>query len=415
MKRREFMLAATLSPFVPLRAIAAEREVKPDLVGTPFLQRWPDGPYARNIWAMQVFGGRLFLGAGNSSNFGPSSNAGPVPILSYDGRKFTEEYTVNDEQVARFYQAGDVLYVPGHDPRDDWSYGNLYRLAGGAWTKLRNIPRGIHVYDIRHHAGRLVAVGGAYGQPLSAWISEDEAASWQPAALIPNPALAQSLVPLGRATKVLGQDTQVVGRFWTLFEIGDSLYASTSAPLGSVQDDPHPRMATLFRFDPAQNGFQPLALGHSSALFPDTPATGAQVGLVERWARLGKETAYIGGWQHNDHQWLPIGLYAASSADNARRLQLPASEQPRDLLVEKGRLYCLSSRAEGPDRYRVSVTRFGRDLKAGTVVLSFPAPTFARSFALFQGRFYFGLGTETGTGAALSDAAGTILSTPFVP
>jgi hypothetical protein len=409
------MVAATLSSFVPLRAVAAGREVKPDLVGTPFLQRWPDGPYARNIWTMQVFDGRLFLGAGNSSNFGPSSNAGPVPILSYDGKKFVEEYTVNDEQVARFYQTDDTLYVPGHDPRDDWSFGNLYRLAGGAWTKLRNIPRGIHVYDIRRFAGRLIAVGGAYGQPLSAWISEDDAASWKPAALIPNPALAEPTVPAGRATKVLGQDTKVVGRFWTLFEIGDKLYASTSAPMGTVEGDPRPRMATLFRFDPAQDGFQPLGFGHLSSLFPDTPSVGGQAGLVERWVKLGRETAYIGGWQHNDHQWLPIGLYTASSADNARRLPLPESEQPWDLLAEKGRLYCLSSREEGPGQYRVSVTRFDRDLKTGTVVLSFPAPTFARSFALFQGRLYFGLGTETDTGAALSDAAGTILSTPFIP
>ncbi|MET0310020.1 MAG: hypothetical protein ABW023_15035 [Sphingomonas sp.] len=413
MKRRDFIAAVAASSLVPLRAVAAPREVKPDLVGTPFQQRWPDGPYARNIWTMQVFDGRLYLGAGNSSNFGPSSNAGPVPIVSFDGRKFVEEYTVNDEQVARFYPLGDVLFVPGHDPRDDWSYGNLYRRTNGVWTKLRNIPHGIHLYDIRHYAGRLIATGGAYGQPISAWISQDDAATWKPAALIPNPALAEPTVSAGRPTTVLGQQTKVVGRFWTLFEIGDTLYASATAPLGRVEGDLHPRMATLFRFDPAQNGFQPLGFGHLASLFPETPATGDQVGLVERWVKLGRETAYIGGWQHNDHQWLPIGLYAATSAEKARRLPLPASDQPRDLLIQDGRLYCLSSKEEG-GRYRVSVTRFDRALKTGTVVLSFPADTFARSFAVFQGRFYFGLGTETGVGGTLSEAAGTILSTPFV-
>lgn len=413
MKRRDFMVAAALTSFVPVRAAAARQEVKPDIVGTPFKQRWPDATYARNIWTMQVFDGRLYLGAGNSSNFGPSSNAGPVPILSFDGRSFVEEYTVNEEQIARFYPVGDVLFVPGHDPRDDWSYGNLYRRADGAWSKLRNIPRGIHVYDIRRYAGRLIAAGGAYGQPISAWISDDDAESWKPAALVPNPALAEPTIASGRIATVLGQQTQVVGRFWTLFEIGDALYASTTAPMARAQGDAHPRVATLFRFDPAQNGFQPLAFGHLSSLFPETPASGDQVGLVERWARLGRETAYIGGWQHNDHQWLPIGLYAATSAEKARRLPLPPSEQPRDILVEGGRLYCLSSREEG-SQHRVSVTRFDRALKGGTVVATFVAPTFARSFALFQGRFYFGLGTETGTGAALSEAAGTILSTPFI-
>jgi hypothetical protein len=413
MKRRDFLAAVAASSLVPLDAVARP-EVKPEIVGTPFQQRWPDGPYARNIWTMQVFDGRLYLGAGNSSNFGPSSNAGPVPIVSFDGRNFVEEYVVNDEQVARFYPVGDTLFVPGHDPRDDWSYGNLYRRTNGAWSKLRNIPRGIHVYDIRHFAGRLIATGGAYGQPISAWISEDDAASWKPAALVANPALAEPTIPAGRIAKVLGQETQVVGRFWTLFEIGDTLYASTTAPMGQAEGDAHPRMATLFRFDPAQNGFQPLAFGHLASLFPETPATGDQVGLVERWTRLGRETVYIGGWQHNDHQWLPIGLYAATSAEKARRLALPASDQPRDILVQGGRLYCLSSREEGPGQYRVSVTRFDRDLDKGTVLLRFAAATFARSFAIFQGRFYFGLGTETGTGAALSEAAGTILRTPFL-
>jgi hypothetical protein len=416
MNRRDFVVAATLSSLVPLRAATAAvgAMVKPDVVGTPFLKRWPTGPYARNIWTMQVFEGRLYLGAGNSSNFGPSSNAGPVPIVSFDGRGFTEEYTVNEEQIARFNQIGNTLYVPGHDARDDWSFGNLYRRVNGSWSKLRNIPHGIHVYDIREHAGRLVAVGGAYAQPLSAWVSEDDAATWQPAALLPNPALPDLAAPIGRATTVLGQPTQVVGRFWTLFEIGDTLYASATAPLVPAPGDPHPKMATLFRFDATHNGFQPLGSGHLATLFPDTPASDAQVGIVERWARLGRDTVYIGGWQHNDHQWLPTGLYAATSFDRGRRIVLAPGDEPRDILVEDGRLYCLSATKEAVDRYRITVTRFDRALQHGTVVATFVAPTFARSFAVFQGRFYFGLGTETLPNVPLSEAAGTVLSTPFI-
>lgn len=414
MKRREFLLAAVLSSMVPVHAATAQQQVKPDIVATPFKQRWPEAPYARNIWTMQVFDGRLYFGTGNSSNFGPSSNAGPVPVVSYDGHQFTEEYTVNEEQIARYYQAGDTLFVPGHDSRDDWSFGNLYRRVGGSWAKLRNIPHGIHVYDIRQYAGRLIAVGGAYNQPISAWISDDNAETWKPAALLPNPALAGSEIPAGRNTRVLDQPARVVGRFWTLFEIGDTLYASATAPLGHIPDDAHPQTATLFRFDPAQNGFQPLAFGHPSTLFPGTSAKGGQTGLVQRWVKLGKETVYIGGWQHNDHQWIPIGLFAARSAEKASQLPLPSGERPWDILVKDGRLYCLSAREEGQGQFRISVTRFDRDLKKGTAVLSFAARTFARSFAVYQGRYYFGLGTETEISASLSEAAGTVLSTPFI-
>lgn len=412
MKRRDVMLAAALSSILPLRALAATREISPDIVGTPFLKRWPDGPYARNIWAMQVFDGKLFLGAGNSSNFGPSSNAGPVPVVSFDGHSFTEEYTVNEEQIARFNPIGTTLYVPGHDARDDWSFGNLYRRVNGQWSKLRNLPHGIHVYDIHAYAGHLVAAGGAYGQPLSAWISRDDAATWQPAALLPNPALPDLVVPIGREAKVLGQPTQVVGRFWTLFEIGDHLYASTSAGMGRTPQEGR-QWVTLYRYDAARSGFEPLGTGHLASLFPGTTVTGDQLGLVERWAKFGHETGYIGGVQHNDHQWLPLGLFAAASPEKARALALPEGDLPRDLLVRDGHLYCLSARPEG-SAYRISVTRFAPGRGGGTVILTFTAPTFARSFAVYQGRFYFGLGTETGVGTPLSEAAGTVLSTPFV-
>lgn len=34
--------------------------------------------YANNVWDMQVFDGRIYLGHGNSSNKGPNQNAGPM-------------------------------------------------------------------------------------------------------------------------------------------------------------------------------------------------------------------------------------------------------------------------------------------------------------------------------------------------
>ncbi len=49
--------------------------------------RYPSGPqvYARNVWDLQAYKGRLYIGAGNSSNRGPpASNSGPVPVNSYD-------------------------------------------------------------------------------------------------------------------------------------------------------------------------------------------------------------------------------------------------------------------------------------------------------------------------------------------
>lgn len=51
----------------------------------PFAVRYPAGAdiYARNVWDLQAFKGRIYVGGGNWDNKGPAPNAGPVPILAW--------------------------------------------------------------------------------------------------------------------------------------------------------------------------------------------------------------------------------------------------------------------------------------------------------------------------------------------
>ncbi len=131
-------------------------------VGNPLLSRYPRGEavYARNVWDLQIFDGRLYIGAGNSNNRGPAQNAGPVPIIAYDPQRhvFQREYIVDDEQIDQYYIFDGELYLPGHDPRESWELGNLYRLATGRkWRKLRTIPHAINTYALAIHNGVLYA------------------------------------------------------------------------------------------------------------------------------------------------------------------------------------------------------------------------------------------------------------------
>lgn len=48
------------------------------VLGSPFKK----AAYARNVWDMQLFGGKIYLGHGNSSNNAPSPNAGPVQSIT---------------------------------------------------------------------------------------------------------------------------------------------------------------------------------------------------------------------------------------------------------------------------------------------------------------------------------------------
>ena len=50
---------------------------KVEILGNPYSELYKSGGYiyARNIWDMQVFSGKLYIGAGNSNNKGPAPNA----------------------------------------------------------------------------------------------------------------------------------------------------------------------------------------------------------------------------------------------------------------------------------------------------------------------------------------------------
>ena len=392
-------------------AAFAQNAVEAELVGNPFKERWPDAPYARNIWTMAVHDGRLYFGGGNSANTGPSQNAGPVPIISYDKDGFREDFTVEEEQITVFYARDGALYVPGHDTTESWAFGNLYRLDEYGWAKLRTVQHGLHVYDMHAYEGRLIAAGGAYNQPLDGWISDNDGASWRSAALLDNPAFATKDNPSGAFTRRFGGG--YYGRLYTLFEMGGRLYASADAPLEPKGARIDPMRATLFVYDDDEGGFAPAAFhpatvpaDHRDAfaaagvdLFPGA-APGAEDGrlqmpVVQRDIRLNGETIYIGAWMHNDHQHRPFGLFAASSPEDARRIALPEGFQPYDLLIHDGGAYALVNRRIAENRFEIGVmTTDAAASGAWRMAARFEAPSFARAFAVYDGDVYFGLGTE---------------------
>lgn len=134
-------------------------------LGNPAASRYPScwQSLPRTPWDLALFNGRLYVGLGNSSNQGPSANAGPVPLFAYDlkQRRWKEEATLPEEQISRILINGDQLWIAGEDPRGSWRWGNLYRRTGGnpLWWQQRRLPRFIHAHDLAVHQGRMVAAG----------------------------------------------------------------------------------------------------------------------------------------------------------------------------------------------------------------------------------------------------------------
>ena len=334
------------------------------LLGNPFFPEHQDSVdmrYARNVWDMQLWEGKIYLGHGNSSNAPPARNAGPIPIVCYDTRshRFETEFVVDEEQIDRYRVIGNQLYVPGHDPLDPWKLGNFYRLLEAGWEKVRTIPFGIHAYDILGHGGQLyVAEGTTRGAEVS-W-SSDGGQTWA------------------------SFNFSYTGRAWELFSFGGDLFVST---YGDQIYRQHAGGFELIRVD----------------LFPD--ARHGSTPLVVRSIPVNNRLLYIGADNVNDHQWTPFAAYSAGRIDQARRLRIPESDLPYDILERDGTAYLLANRFERSKEAVTAIIYHSRDLLRWTEVVRFTVPSPARSFEYSNGIFYVGLGTHT---APLNAASGNI-------
>ncbi|HTO99452.1 MAG TPA: hypothetical protein VMK66_20530 [Myxococcales bacterium] len=370
-------------------------------VGNPTEERWPSGEwvYARNPWSLCAFEGKIFLGSGNSNNPPPAANAGPVDLWALDPRtgKFAREFEVPDEQVDVMRVLSDGLWIPGHDSKviarddqrvkgesklqhlarliktavgfpSDWALGNAHHKDGAKWETHRSIPNGIHVYDLIEFGGDLFAAVATVAGGMVAR-SKDRGRTWKEMLTKP--------FPFSRTrTFFLLDDDQ-----------GPRLYASTNGGrIYRFQGDDFAEMKVRF--------------------FPGL--TDLKEVFAARPTSFRSQVAFIGARKIIDHDWAPLGLFAAAQPDAARALPLPEGALPRDLLVHDDALYALASTQPSPRSTRVHVFAT-RDLESFEEVCSFEAETFARSFEMLGGDFYFGMGCDP---ELLQRQTGQILKLP---
>lgn len=375
------------------------------VLGNPTEKRWPSGEwiYARNPWSLRAFEGKIYVGSGNSNNPPPASNAGPVDLWALDARSGTfpekPEYEIRDEQVDVFRILPDGLWIPGHDARvtgrddsrvkgeskfehlkrllktavsfpADWAAGNVHhRLAPDVWETLPYIPNGIHVYDVFDFGGELFAAIATVAGGMVAR-SRDRGKTWKEILTKPFP------YSRTRTLFALEDDT------------GPRLYASTNG-------------GRIYRYD-GKSDFAEMNV----RFFPGISEL--KEVFAARPTGFRKEVVYIAGRRIIDHDWTPLGLFAAANADSARALPLPGGALARDLVVRDDVLYVLASTQPSARSTRVDVFAT-RDLTTFTEICFFDAETFARSFETLDGDFYFGLGCDP---EALHPHTGRILKVP---
>ncbi|MBF0245456.1 MAG: hypothetical protein HQL31_09330, partial [Planctomycetes bacterium] len=107
-------------------------------------------------------------------------------------------------------------------------------------------------------------------------------------------------------------------------------------------------------------------------------------------------TFYIGASKYDDFHPLPLGLYLLTSGSGfkVQRIALPSGLLPRDLLIEEGMLWVLTSQQAGNSHF-IKVFRAPLSAPAELEeIISFTYSGFARSFERFNSDFYFAIGSD---------------------
>lgn len=365
-------------------------------IGNPAKSRWTDNTacvYARNVWDMQVFTNRIYIGSGNAANAGPCTNAGPDDLWFFNlvSNQFSKDVSLNsncgpncidEEQIDVLKVIGGKIYTPSRDPQEGWDLGNLYSTDGTiGWRKYRTIPNAIHVYDVAGFDEKLfvaIASNDSSVNGSAIFMSSDQGLTWTKSSM-----------------------------YWTprsFFDFKGKFYAAISFAKNSGFNNDGIYTYT----SPAT--FTVIANTKQTDIFPGNSFRVDNSGVMFRPTNFLNNLIYIGAeYTSNGSQMEPNGLYKITSISengaNAVKIALPNNSLPWDILVgQSGKVYVLGSVLNG-SRYWVTVSSTS-DLTNWVEEFRFDSPTFARSFEMVNNDFYFGLGTDTVT---LSINSGDIL------
>ncbi len=341
---------------------------KLELIGNPTAAQ---PAFSRNVWDLQIFDGRLFIGTGDAWR-----NTGPTPVISYNGSEFSTEFIVDDEQIHSFVITENQMLIPGIDPREDWNLGNFYRLEPRClapkpcWSKTRSIPFGVHTYDLLEVGDKLYATIGGWDDTIEPGLleSSDDGATWTSVT----------------TPELLGLT------FTKFFRFAGDIYASQA-----VDND-----ASTTGLARLETGVFKRAGIAGKQLLPNTSVTPKRLRRVTPFGNRLYYLAVSGG----DNTNMAEAAFMGSSFDDIERIPLGASEKPMDFLAMPSNIALLTTEIK-PGGYTNRVYTSSNGLNFA-LRFALDSASFARSLEFFDQAWYFGLGClETES----CEAAGVIL------
>lgn len=321
---------------------------EPEDLGVPLAPRYANDPAQRIAMTPRdliLFRGNLYVGSGDWGG-----NLGPVEMYCYDTsqKRWIHSETLPDEEVNAFSVIENTLFTPGIDPRDDWSWGNLYFLEDGVWQTKRTIPGGIHCFDLAYLDGLLFAAVKTEGEALQVALSPDLGETF-------------TLLPLRKN----GAPVTDVRFYFDLLTIGENVYAICDKE--------------LYRYNGTAFAYETSWEDTVKRKQYNAPK---RMNLFLAKAIVGETTYFTTGI-----------FYACSSPNHLREIELPENAVAYDLYVYENNLYVLCNLLT-EEGYTVTVYRYLSEGDEFIRETAFKSAIPAISFACDDTAFYFSLASN---------------------
>lgn len=323
-------------------------------LGIPALKQYPEGIPARNIWDMIVVGDALWVGGGDYDK-----NSGPVTMHYYDlaTSGWQTANSLPDEEISHFVTLGETVIATGTDPKENWSLGNFYRLtADRTWETVRNLPAGIHNYD-------MVAFDGAWFAALGVETGNS------PIVRSTDGGQHFTAVPMLWEGKPLDTTGGVYIRVYRFFVQDGALYA-------------------LFRFSDGEERYEQSVYRYDGEAFV----------YHADWSETVRRTRYNHKVVSAAEVWggstyLATGrLYRTADFIEVEEIPFPEGVQITDLQQQDGVLYALGCRYDAEEKnYRITLWKNKGDGFVCVWYFDYDLP--AISFLRHQQTTYIGVGS----------------------
>jgi len=394
--------------------------------------------YAKCIWDLIAYNGRIYYGAGNASSLGSTrntdTNGGVLKYWNPGTQAFVSTgFTPADQQIQLFRIIGGELVIPGVDATASSSLENWFREVSGTWTSYTGVfTNSAHNYDILDFGGQLFSTQGTSGGGSTFKVASDGIGATSGAWANLTSADLDAGVFKGMSLFVAnGKMYLTHGIDVASGQSNAAIYVYTSGTSVDTVKKSGSEVKLVDVFPTVHTGSAPYA-------YTDFEGNSQTVNSARIWrpTNFGTKVFYIGGDLANDHQLMPYidGLFSVteSGTPNAGidastfvNITHPLTGSvtrpiPWDIWTDGTTIRVLWSYFDGSSNVVVSVVESSNGSSWSELFSFIPnnvgvgsqGQTQAFSYEYLSGIHYFGLGSTRWrtTDAALQGNLGEILA-----